>query len=278
MIQQRNLSLLSNRLYKEYRGRRIPEVVLERDYCLTWFLIGLSQSKLKDLLIFKGGTALKRCHFGDYRFSEDLDFTLARETEFVEIREGLEEVYELVAQASGIRFTYESEDRQAHVNSHTFYLRYQGPLPTPNTVKVDITISEVLHFPAEQLPVLRAYPEFEDVPEDRLVAVYSLNEIATEKVVALQDRARNEPRDLYDLWFLTAHAGIEIGDLIEAITEKLRFRKKENAGLEDRIIAKEARLKTLWNSRLGHQMETLPEFDEVFRAVRRELRRGNFPE
>jgi hypothetical protein len=64
-------------------------------------------------------------------------------------------------------------------------------------------------------------------------------------VVALQDRARNEPRDLYDLWFLTTRAGIEIGDLIGAIAEKLRFREKEIAGLEDRIIAKEARLRTL---------------------------------
>ena len=274
MIPQRNLSLLSNRLYKEHGGRRIPEAVLERDYCLAWFLIGLSQSKLRDLLIFKGGTALKRCHFAEYRFSEDLDFTLQRRAEFAEIREGLEEVYELVAQASGIRFAFEREDRQAHVNSYTFYLRYQGPLPTPNTVKVDITISEVLHFPVEQLPVLRAYPEFEDVPEDRPIGVYSLREIATEKVVALQDRARNEPRDLYDLWFLTTRAGIELGDLTGAIAEKLRFREKEIAGLEDRIFAKEARLRTLWNSRLGHQMEALPQFDEVFRAVRRELRAG----
>lgn len=278
MIPQRDLSLLSNRLYKEHGGRRIPEAILERDYCLAWFLIGLSQSKLKDLLIFKGGTALKRCHFGDYRFSEDLDFTLARKAEFAEIREGLEEVYTLVAQASGIQFSFESEDRQAHINSHTFYLRYQGPLPTLSTVKVDITISEVLHFPVEQLPVLRAYPEFADVPEDRPIAAYSLKEIATEKVVALQDRARNEPRDLYDLWFLTTRSGIEIGDLIVAIAEKLRFRGKEIAGIEDRIAVKEARLRMLWNSRLGHQMEALPLFDEVIRAVRRELRRANFPD
>src|SRR5271168_893122 len=276
MIPQRNLSLLANRLYKEHGGRRIPEAVLERDYCLAWFLAGLSQSKLRDLLIFKGGTALKRCHFGDYRFSEDLDFTLARKVEFAEIRAGLEEVYALVEQQSGIRFSFEAEDRQAHVNSYTFYLRYQGPLPTSNTVKVDITVAEVLIFPVEQLPVLRTYPEFEDVPEDRPISVYSLNEIATEKVVALQDRARNEPRDLYDLCFLTTRAGIEIGDLVGAIAEKLRFREKEIAGLEDRILAKEARLRTLWSSRLGHQMEALPEFDEVFRAVRRELRRADF--
>ena len=277
MIPQRNISLLANRLYKEHGGRRIPEAVLERDYCLAWFLAGLSQSKLRNLLIFKGGTALKRCHFGDYRFSEDLDFTLARKVEFAEIREGLEEVYELVAQASGIRFSFEAEDRQTHVNSYTFYLRYQGPLPTSNTVKVDITVSEILVFPVEQLPVLRTYPEFEDVPEDRPISVYSLNEIATEKIVALQDKARNEPRDLYDLWFLTSHADVDIGTLIGAVTEKIRFREKDPTGIEDRILAKEARLNALWNGRLGHQMEALPQYDEVFRMVRRELRQAAFP-
>ena len=276
MIPQRNISLLANRLYKEHGRRRIPEAVLERDYCLAWFLVGLSQSKLRELLIFKGGTALKRCHFGDYRFSEDLDFTLAKKVELAEILEGLQEVYDFVAQASGIRFSFEAEDRQTHINSYTFYLRYQGPLPTSNTVKVDITISEIVLFPVEQLPVLRAYPEFDDIPEDRLVIVYSLNEIATEKIVALQDRARNEPRDLYDLWFLTTRAGIEIAHLIAAITDKLRFRQKEIAGLEDRIYAKEARLKSLWDGRLGHQMETLPQFDEVFRTIRRELRQTDF--
>ena len=277
MIPQRNISLLANRLYKEHGGRRIPEAVLERDYCLAWFLAGLSQSKLRNLLIFKGGTALKRCHFGDYRFSEDLDFTLARKVEFAEIREGQEEVYELVAQASGIRFSFEAEDRQTHVNSYTFYLRYQGPLPTSNTVKVDITVSEILVFPIEQLPVLRTYPEFEDVPEDRPISVYSLNEIATEKIVALQDKARNEPRDLYDLWFLTSHADVDIGTLIGAVTEKIRFREKDPTGIEDRILAKEARLNALWNGRLGHQMEALPQYDEVFRTVRRELRQAAFP-
>ena len=120
-------------------------------------------------------------------------------------------------------------------------------------------------------------PEFEDVPEDRTISVYSLNEIATEQIVALQDKARNEPRDLYDLWFLTSHAGIDIGHLIGAITEKLRFREKDITGVEDRIIAKEARLKTLWDGRLGHQMEALPQYDEIIRTVRRELRQADFP-
>src|SRR5271155_4001710 len=89
MIPQRNLALLSNRLARD-GGRRIPEAVLERDYCLAWFLIGLSRTPLRERLAFKGGTALKRCYFGDYRFSEDLDFTLTAEVPFEVIRQELE--------------------------------------------------------------------------------------------------------------------------------------------------------------------------------------------
>ena len=82
MIPQRNLSLLSNRLARE-GGRRIPETVLENDYCLSWFLIGLSHSPLKDILLFKGGTCIKKCYIPDYRFSEDLDFNLIEETPYL---------------------------------------------------------------------------------------------------------------------------------------------------------------------------------------------------
>ncbi len=94
MIPQRNISLLSNRLAAG-GGTRIREDVLERDYCLAWFLCGLSESDLRPALAFKGGTALKRCYFSDYRFSEDLDFTLREPLTFEDIRAGLERLYSL---------------------------------------------------------------------------------------------------------------------------------------------------------------------------------------
>jgi hypothetical protein len=171
MIPQRNLSLLANRLQREHGGRRIPEAVLERDYALAWLLAGLDATVLKDLLIFKGGTALKRCYFGDYRFSEDLDFTLSRPVDFPEIRRGLDEVFGKVTTDSGINFAFESQEQAGHTNSYTFYLGYQGPLPIPNSVKVDITIEEVIVLPLEQRPVLRAYDEFEDLPNNRTLTV-----------------------------------------------------------------------------------------------------------
>jgi len=102
MIPQSQISKLSNRLLKEQGGRRIPENILERDYCIAWFLVGLSRSPLRNKLAFKGGTALRRCHFSEYRFSEDLDFTLLQSLSFEELKEELEPIYEEVKRASNI--------------------------------------------------------------------------------------------------------------------------------------------------------------------------------
>jgi uncharacterized protein len=276
VIPQRNISLLSNRLARADL-RRIREDVLERDYCLAWLLAALSESDLRPVLGFKGGSALKRCYFANYRFSEDLDFTLLEAIPFQDIRHRLEAVYRRVHESSGITFVFDREDRQGHGNSYTFYLRYTGPLPRDNDVKVDITVRERLVFPLEERAILRGYPEFSDVPEDRLIGVYSLEEIAAEKIIALADRARNEPRDLYDFWYLTANEGIPLDRLPDAIRQKVEFRNKPWEGLEASILQKEARLKALWSTRLGYQMSTLPEFGQVFRAVGRAIRRLNLP-
>ena len=273
MIPQRNLSLLSNRLARG-GGRRIPETVLERDYCLAWFLIGLSRSSLREHLVFKGGTALKRCYFGDYRFSEDLDFTLAVEMPLESLLAGLEEVYTQVHSASGIPFRYSREDRQKHQNSHTFYLSYEGPLPaaSPKEVKVDITIAECFVLPIEDRAVLRGYDEYADLTDDSKVRVYALDEIGVEKIVALTDRARNEPRDLYDVWYLTSENHVDLAMLTSEIDAKLEFRGRSRDTIGEEFKKQEARLRRLWSPRLGSQLAELPSFEDVFRSVRRSLR------
>jgi len=273
MISQRNISLLSNRIARQ-GGRRIPESVLERDYCLAWFLVGLSGSPLRDRLVFKGGTALKRCYFGDYRFSEDLDFTLSKETPMETILADLEKISGDIRHASGIVFSYSRQDRKTHQNSHTFYLAYEGPLPGTaiKEVKVDITINESIVLPVQERKVLKGYDEYDDLPEDAKINVYSLEEILIEKVVALTDRARNEPRDLYDVWYLTAQENMDLSALLPAINSKLEFRNRDMAGMSDKFMNKESRLRKLWQSRLAYQMVILPHFDEVSRAVRRTLR------
>lgn len=273
MIAQRNLSLLSNRLARA-GGRRIPEAVLERDYCLAWFLVGLSRSRLREHLVFKGGTALKRCYFTDYRFSEDLDFTLADPLSFEAILNALEGICEEVRRSSGIALRYSRDDRKNHQNSHTFYLAYEGPLPatSPKEVKVDITISERFVRPLEERAILRGYDEYEDLPVNSSVRIYALDEIAIEKVVAMTDRARNEPRDLYDVWYLTLGEHVNLATLLPEIDSKLEFRGRSRDTMGEEFDKKEARYEKLWSVRLGSQMAVLPPFDDVYRAVRRAMR------
>ena len=59
----------------------LPSYVIERDYLLSWVLAGIGYvPELSGCLLFKGGTALKKCYFGDYCFSEDLDFSGLEDT------------------------------------------------------------------------------------------------------------------------------------------------------------------------------------------------------
>ena len=277
MIPQRNLSLLSNRLARK-GGRRIPESVLERDYCLSWFLVGLSRTILRGTLAFKGGTAIKKCFIPDYRFSEDLDFTLLSDVPFERIQEQFGQAFTYAQQASGIRLAISRIDRHPHENSHSFFMGYEGPLPgsTGKEVKVDITIRERLVFPIEERPVLKTYEEYADLQEDAVIGVYTLQEIASEKIVAIFDPARNEPRDLYDLWHLLSHDFLKATELIDAVGQKMRFRGKDLANTREMLIRKEGRLKKLWKTRLLSQMAELPEFDQVHRFVMRELRQSGF--
>ena len=78
------------------------------------------------------------------------------------------------AKAAELKVAFDREDRHSHANSHTFYLRYVGPLPTGGGVKVDVTIGEQLVFPLEARPVLQAYDEFSDLSDGRVVQAYAL--------------------------------------------------------------------------------------------------------
>ena len=146
-----------------------------------------------------------------------------------------------------------------------------------NDVKVDITINEVLCFPLQDRPIQRTYDSFDDLPEGPTIKVYAIEEIVAEKLLALSDRARTEPRDLYDLWYLLGTTKLRIVEMRAELDTKLALRQRVIAGMEQAIAAKENRLRRLWTTRLAHQMSHLPPFDEVFREVLRAVRAADLP-
>ena len=119
---------------------------------------------------------------------------------------------------------------------------------------------------------------FSDLPEGLTIKVYAKEEIVIEKLVALSDRARNEPRDLYDLWYLLSNYDLRIAELRPELETKLAFRQRTIANLVPSIAAKEDRLSRLWSNRLAHQMSNLPPFENVFRELMRTLRATDLPD
>lgn len=56
--------------------KQVQQYIVEKDYALSYLLAAIvSTDGLGDNLVLKGGTALKKLYFADYRFSEDLDYS-----------------------------------------------------------------------------------------------------------------------------------------------------------------------------------------------------------
>jgi uncharacterized protein len=131
MISRADLQRLANR-------EKIGLGVLEKDYVLTEVLKSLSQvESLKNLLVFKGGTALRKVYFADWRYSEDLDFTVKHDMQEKEFRNALDEWYFQVKQTSQISLT----TKMLHKPNGYARVRAQfnGPLSYPGMIFMDLT-------------------------------------------------------------------------------------------------------------------------------------------
>jgi hypothetical protein len=151
---------LQDRLQLARKRLGTPWEVLERDYILSWILAGINQvPSLQDTIIFKGGTALKKCYFGDYRFSEDLDFTALptapKQNELEQaIQHACEETKRLLDEYAPVELICERyTEREPHPEGQeAFTIRTQFPWHrTPQArVMIEITYAEQILYPIQQ--------------------------------------------------------------------------------------------------------------------------------
>ena len=181
---------------------------IEKDYMLSWILQGVAQhEQLSKTIVFKGGTVLKKIYFDDYRFSEDLDFTLLNdEIKNEQIFAWFKETFAYVLEEANIR--HEIIDNHEHEDGGiNFYISYIGPLGGQGNnkkVKVDISRSEKLEFK----PVLQTVlPGYSDLTKHQLLC-YPLEEVLVEKMRTVMQRM--QARDFYDIWYLLEQHGMDV--------------------------------------------------------------------
>ncbi len=239
---------------------QVPAPTVERDYILAHIIAAISNIQEESGLIFKGGTALRLCYFNDYRYSADLDFSM-REGSVADGTAAIENVLqEMDGPIDGLYLTNQNPPRIA----------YTGPLGRERYLKLDIADDELI-LETEVQPLLPRWP---DLPENTNVLVYSLQEIAGEKLRCVIQRL--QCRDLYDLHLLLGDAAVDVEYAADVFSQKARHRDIDPDSFEERYHARLIDYRQRWNAELEiHVPGAIPHFDEVERQINRHLRRAN---
>lgn len=181
---------------------RYPLAAAEKDYFLAVVLKILYASHLKDRLVFKGGTSLHHLYLDQLRFSEDLDFGTLEEVTLKD----LEEVF------TKYDFLEIKKVSPSDYSLKIDRLKFVGPLNQPNSLKIDIDLTQEVLLPVRDL----AYHNVYRVPVT--VKGMDLTEICAEKVRAINERTRY--RDFYDLAAIFKKKRVDLADIIATLKKK----------------------------------------------------------
>jgi uncharacterized protein len=256
------------------REAGVRDQQIEKDYILSWLLSGIAKhEQLSKVLIFKGGTVLKKVYFEDYRFSEDLDFTLlVDEVSNEQIFEWFKESFLYILESANIQ--HEIIDNNVHEDSGiNFYISYTGPLGVlghNKKVKVDISRSEQLAFEPILKTIFLSYSDL--LPHPFLC--YTLEEILVEKMRTIMQRM--QARDFYDIWYLLEMHQMDITFYTKEFREKCVNKKLNPADFHKKLGERLPQYKGRWQSSMQEQIKNLPDFDQVEREVMRHLKHLEF--
>jgi predicted nucleotidyltransferase component of viral defense system len=251
MLSKADLQRLANR-------QRVALGILEKDYVLTEVVKALSRVPVlnKDF-VFKGGTALRKVYFPNWRYSEDLDFTVKHDINKEELRQALDAWYHQVEQESRIRLITKmihKPDGYARIRT-----QFVGPLAYPGMIYMDLSFDEPLCLEPEYRRVLT--DPFTD--EQRKVLVYPLEELLAEKIRSLLERGKS--RDYYDVWrLLKEHSSqLNLELLGKVVSDKLAHKGLCLHSMSDLLPREPRGLKRYWENDLRQQVKSLPPLEEV---------------
>ena len=261
-------------LQQKAREVKVRDQQIEKDYILSWILWGVSQhDELSKAIVFKGGTVLKKVYFDNYRFSEDLDFTLLESrVNNEQIFSWFSESFELVREETNIPLTIidNNEHEDGGIN---FYIGYVGPLGGQGAnkkVKVDISRSEKLQFAPQIMPVHLGYSD----QDDYKMLCYPLEEVLVEKLRTVMQRM--QARDFYDIWYLLEHHEMEITHLLNEFQAKCADKGINSSEFPKRLAERLPQYKSRWRSSMSEQIHDLPDFDQTVREVLRHVKKVKF--
>lgn len=246
------------------------QALLERDVRLHLLLGGLTYDKTigKDL-VFKGGTCLIKCHFGYWRFSEDLDFTWGDQRAWQD--EGSKKARRTVrsVRRSVLQAMDEHASRQGLSRTEsplygrsgqmvTVKYAYESLTGIPSFIKLQVNFLEPILYEVQEREASSLLNG--DKPRDLQLVdevltetyatpvrclAYSAKEILIEKCRAILTRQAAKGRDVLDLFLLDRELQLHVENYLPHIEEKTRFSIEDRKLYREHLHEAEDRFKAL---------------------------------
>jgi len=251
--------ILSQEIKEKAREYGVPTSTIERDYAQNWLLKYLSNSNM----ILKGGTGIRKVYIKNYRFSDDLDFTLIKNINKDDLLEHIYEATEKAKEETGINFEITNDLLEVNngLRGNIYFSIIKKTSKTPLGIVIDITNfdKEKILLPTQERRIFHPYSD------DFLtkIEVYSLEEIFAEKVRALFERTRS--RDIYDVVSLYNFNVCDKNKIKEILPGKFTI-KRISININE-LNEKEEKYKRAWKNSLRHQLKEIPDFEGTFRKV-----------
>lgn len=149
----------SQEIKEKAREYSVPTSTIERDYaqnCLLKYMYHPS-------IILKGGTGIKKAYHENYRFSDDLDFSLTHPIKNQDLFTHMNEAVEKAKEKVGINFQINNDFAKTKTGfkGKIYFNMIQNTNGTPLSIKVDITNydNEVILLPTEKKKVFHSYSD-----------------------------------------------------------------------------------------------------------------------
>lgn len=251
--------------------------IVDLDYTLGWALWGMRRhSYLRERLLFKGGTCLRKCWIPGYRFSMDLDFTATEWFSWEEFEDAVLEAFREVGEITEIDFWV--RDPQMDVIEEEYgreslrcriYFQGAQPRPNPRAIQLDITRHETVAFEPVTRRVQHEYSDSDETSGWNW-RCYALEEVLAEKLRAVLGQRRYAiARDLYDIHTLSRR-DLDLDAVQKALPTKVAARNIDAGEVSvEKMLSRREEFEDDWRRNL---IPLVPEaedldFDDIWKAT-----------
>ena len=240
------------------------EEVIEKDFLIELLLYYFAKDLyLRNNLVFRGGTALKKMYFSTYRYSEDLDFLVNEKYSLDEYEKNINKIFTKISSD----YPFHLDQRREYNNGRLqLFVLYDIITEIQVTKELKIDIVQDTYIPEHnKKKIVFTFDEFKN--KNNMIRTYTLESIISDKIGRILD-IDNEPRDIFDLYYLMKQ---------KINTHKVRgeFSKKwgYNFDLHNllREFKKQDYIKT-WKIRLEKQIRNLPQYEQILEELNKILK------